>query len=136
MNQETIIKLVELQMQQFNSTRDTKTKINIALWTFLAVTAGFAATHTPPRPEGDALLSIGFLFLLALVPLHIAWMIGIQKSLDFDKACWVRYREMLDPSQKGKTDNLSVPKGPAYWVFIESGTTIVLVLLALLVAHG
>jgi|NGEPerStandDraft_6_1074524.scaffolds.fasta_scaffold02472_2 hypothetical protein len=57
MNPEIITKLVELQMQQFNNTRDTKTKINVALWTFLAVTAGFAASHSFGfRPSEQRLL--------------------------------------------------------------------------------
>lgn len=130
MKHETIAKLIELQMKQFDSTRDTKTKINIALWTFLAGTAGFLITHPHPKPVGCWVL-LGVAPFLALAGFHIMWMVGIQRSLDFDKYLWIEFRKMLDRSEEGKLPDLEDPPLKITWVLIESGVTIVFISLAL-----
>jgi len=130
MTPDTITKLVELQMKQFNSTRDLKTRINIALWTFLAATAGFAATKPHSRPEGCMQLVVFALFL-TLAVLHVAWMIGIQDSLNFDKAAWIKFRKMLDNPAEAKVSEIQDPPRRLAWVVIESGVTVVFIALAL-----
>jgi len=138
MKHETIAKLIELQMKQFDSTRDTKTKINIALWTFLAVTAGLAMTHAHPKPVG-CWVFLEVAPFLALAGFHVVWMIGIQRSLDFDKYLWVEFRKMLDKSEEDKIPDLQDPPLKVKWVLIESGVTMVFIsfaLAALLFAGG
>lgn len=94
-NQETLVKLVELQMNQFLGTRDTKTRINIAIWTFFVASAVFASKSENEVPKGWSLFLIGALFF-GLVLLHGLWMYRIQESLNYDKKMWVLYRDHLD----------------------------------------
>lgn len=130
MKHETITKLIELQMRQFDSTRDTKTKINIALWTFLAGTAALAIARHPQRPIGCWAVLIVALFL-TLAVFHVAWMIGIQGSLDYDKSLWTELRKMLDQPEEKKIPDVLDPPLKLKWVLIESGVTAVFISFAL-----
>ncbi len=139
MNDDVLLKLIELQMNQFNKTRDTKTKINLAIWTFFVVTASFASLLNI-KPSDVIFICIVSFFALLII-LHYFWMKGIQKSLNFDKHTWENYRYILvPPSQTKKANKKRWFEKELFktfldnwkWIIIETGTTFIFAVLACL----
>lgn len=152
-----LTRIIDMQMQQFRSTRDTKTRVNIALWTFLALVSGFSQVGDRQSLAKPWLyLFLACLFLLLI--LHIWWMYDIQQSLIWDKTLWsglrvhvlTKHGLAIEPTGKllplapdttsgaSKTSQSEAPwhrRARTYvvrwqWVVIETGTTFILVIIA------
>ena len=124
--------LMEAQMRQFNNTREIKWKVNLALWTFLAVVIHASLSARNPLSLSYYLAWGGFALLVIL---HALWMFYIQSSLNFDKKRWTHYREMVHQvcksSEQGQDGRAEITTewwswSMWRWVVIESGVTLLL----------
>mgnify|MGYP001216226406 CR=1 FL=1 len=130
---ERLTSLMQAQMEQFKSTREIKWKVNIALWTFLAIVASGGNAGS----IGLANVVVLYGGAVALTTVHCIWMYGNQCSLDYDKAKWGWYRERID-KVLSSGDEVTVASDPTRslirpkrrWVVLETLVTLLLSLAA------
>ena len=134
--------LLQTQMDHFKQTREIEFKVNIAIWTLLALAGSFLYDKIIPGP----LFWSGYAFIsLALVAIHWGWMYLISLSQDDDKKLmdgWMSALPLADDGiDESQTDKKDTQRKMAtsrfgYWIIVEVGFTILILAgLGLLFAH-
>jgi hypothetical protein len=121
-----LIELCKIQMDHFEKTRNIEFKVNIALWTLIALAGKFGYGKIKLDHNSFFILLYTF-FSVVIVVLHWCWMKNIQNSENSDIALRNKYR-----SEIHKTIELELKlesnqnDSESSWVIIETGVTAVL----------
>ena len=139
-----LIELCKIQMDHFEKTRNIEFKVNIALWTLIALAGKFVYDENDLHKGGFFI--IGYVvFAIVITWFHCLWMSLIQRSEDRDHESNNEYKTEILQIFSNETRNNQLlrlkPKEekclccqfkdlrkhpPSLWVFCEVGITVVL----------
>ncbi len=123
---EVYLELFKAQFQRFENTRNIQWKINLAFWSMIIISGSFL--HGKYYPNWWEVIVIIILFL----GMHLGWTIPIQKSLDFDKNLFSKYRHRLEIIVAEEAPEQIPPSKLGWkWPFFQSVVTFFLLLLTL-----
>ena len=107
-----LVELHKSHMEHFNKTRDLEFKVNIALWTLIAVGGYFLKESFPEKEltpsQSISLLVVYISSVVGFYLIHKRWMNLVQKSEDIEKNRMIKERSLIAILLENKNEKLDL----------------------------